>query len=108
MKTYSSRDGLLWEGERQLGVQEADQLAQAKGYVYAERLAQAFDGRTFGVLPRKTVCGDNELPHSAAHLAVRFAGMTNPVEILAVLEEALKRAFDEGRIAQFEGKNDGN
>ena len=47
MRTYTSREGLIFEGKRMLDCPEADKLAEKNGFVYAERLVAAFDGKDF-------------------------------------------------------------
>ena len=44
--TYSVHDGLIWKGDKDVGLPEADYIAQANGFTYAERFVRAFDGKT--------------------------------------------------------------
>lgn len=49
LRTLTSRGGLIYEGDRDLSAPEADRIAQRNGYVFAERLAAAYAGRSFVV-----------------------------------------------------------
>ena len=47
MTEYSVHDGLIWKGKEDVGVQDADRIAQANGFTYAEQFVRAFDGKSF-------------------------------------------------------------
>lgn len=47
VRTYKSKDGLIYEGERIVPAPEADRLARANNFLHAERLVQAFEGKEF-------------------------------------------------------------
>lgn len=47
MKVFTSKNGLIYEGDSILSASFADRLAEVNGFVYAERLVDAYAGKDF-------------------------------------------------------------